>query len=205
MSEEFAIVVEGLESIKELEDLGGKVRYRAAQAINKAARDGRSMIAVDIRDEINVPADYLNPSQGRLIVSQQATADSLEARIRARSKPTSLARFVVGNPQVGKEGVTVQVNKRPISLKRAFLIKLRSGAGYDSGTQFNRGLAIRLRPGDTIRNKRHLVKLKGNLYLLYGPSVQQVFLNNEGTGVAADDADPIASKMETEFLRLMDR
>ena len=69
----------------------------------------------------------------------------------------------------------------------------------DLDTKSNLGLAIRLRPGESINNKRAVVRLQGNLALLFGPSVSQVF-----AGVANDEAPGIAEKLEQEFLRLMD-
>ena len=87
-------------------------------------------------------------------------------------------------------------------MKRAFLIKLNKGGGQ-TDTQFNAGLAIRLRPGEKIQNKVRQVQLSKNLYLLYGPSVQQVFLDNQGSGVAEDMKGEVLDQLEREFLKLL--
>jgi hypothetical protein len=88
-------------------------------------------------------------------------------------------------------------------MKRAFLIKLR--AGTDSiETRFNQGLAIRLKPGETLQNKKNVVQLKNGLYVLYGPSVSQVFLDNEGDGVAKDIEPSVLDELEDQFLRLLE-
>jgi hypothetical protein len=52
-------------------------------------------------------------------------------------------------------------------------------------------------------NKFQQVQISKGLYLLYGPSIQQVFLNNAGKGVAKDISDPSADALEREFIRLM--
>ena len=198
---QFAVMVEGVESLREIRDLGPRIKTAAAQAINKVARDQRAEAARRITDQVNLPKSYVSPAGGRLVVSQQAQKESLEARITARGRPTSLARFSRGTP--GKAGVTVEVKPGQASfMRRAFLIRLPQGSTL-TDSRFNLGLAIRLRPGERLQNKVRQVKLDKGLYLLYGPSVQQVFLNNEGKGVAADLADPTADYLEAEFTRLL--
>lgn len=198
---QFAVMVEGVESLREIRDLGPRIKTAAAQAINKVARDQRAEAARRITDQVNLPKSYVSPAGGRLVVSQQAQKESLEARITARGRPTSLARFSRGTP--GKAGVTVEVKPGQTSfMRRAFLIRLPQGSTL-TDSRFNLGLAIRLRPGERLQNKARQVKLDKGLYLLYGPSVQQVFLNNEGKGVAADLADPTADYLEAEFTRLL--
>jgi hypothetical protein len=76
----------------------------------------------------------------------------------------------------------------------AFLMRLRAGAG--TADNYNIGLAIRLAPGERIRNKRVMTQVGHNLYLLYGPSVDQVFRT-----VADDNAPEIATMVRDEFYR----
>lgn len=198
----YAVVVEGLETLKNFGQLKGRVRLAAVQAVNKGARDGRSLGARRIASQIEFPAGYLDPSKGRLVVAQKANRARPEAVIRARSRPTSLARFVTSRQ---RRGVTVSVKSgRARFLRRAFLVRLRQGSGLTE-TQFNMGLAIRLRPGEKLSNKIKQVQLGKGLVLLYGPSVQQVFLDNAGEGVAKDISPEILDKMEREFFRLLDR
>lgn len=199
----FAVVVEGLETVRDFGDTKGKIARAAAQAINRTARDQRVRAARLIQAQVNLPARYVSPAEGRLAVSRQASAGKLEAAITARGRPTSLARFVQGSPGFNKAGLTVEVRPGQASfMKRAFLIKLNSGSGR-TDTQFNAGLAIRLKPGERIKNKIRQVQLSKNLYLLYGPSVQQVFLDNQGDGVAEDISGETLAKLEREFLRLL--
>lgn len=198
---QFVVAVEGIETLREIRELGPKIKFAAVQAINKVARDQRAEAARRITDQINVPKSYVSPAGGRLVVSQQAQRTSLEARITARGRPTSLARFSRGTP--GRAGVTVEVKPGQSSfMRRAFLIRLPQGSAL-TDTRFNLGLAIRLRPGERLQNKVRQVKLDNGLYLLYGPSVQQVFLDNQGRGVADDLAEPTADYLEAEFSRLL--
>ena len=198
---QFAVMVEGVETLRDIKELAPRVKFAAAQAINKVARDQRAEAARRITDQINIPKSYVSPSGGRLVVSQQAQRTSLEARITARGRPTSLARFSKGSP--GKAGVTVEVKPGQTSyMRRAFLIRLPQGSTL-TDSRFNLGLAIRLRPGERLDNKVRQVKLDKGLYLLYGPSVQQVFLDNSGKGVADDLAKPTADYLEAEFARLL--
>ena len=60
------------------------------------------------------------------------------------------------------------------------------------------GLAIRLKPGETLDNKTQAatVKLGPNVYLLYGPSVEQVFAN-----VAEARVPEITNQVSNQFFR----
>ncbi|MGI9502803.1 MAG: phage tail protein [Geminicoccaceae bacterium] len=199
---DFGVVIEGLDTIRDFHKLGGDVRRASVQAINKVARDARAEAAREITKQLNLPKSFVSPSQGRLAVRQKANRSNPEAIITAKNRPTSLARFVVGKPRAGA-GVTVSVKPGQSSfLRRAFLIKLRSGSSQ-TDTRFNQGLAVRLGPGERLRNKLKQIKIAKGLYLLFGPSVQQAFLDNQGDGVANDLAGPTAKKLEAEFLRLL--
>jgi hypothetical protein len=203
MAGNYAVIVEGLRELREVEHLRDEILFNAVRAINRTADTGRTQAARQILQQINFPASYLNPAQKRLWVSRRAQRGTLEARITARARPTSLARFVSGNA-AGGQGLRVEVKPGSTRfLRRAFLVKLRAGsAGID--TKFNMGLAVRLQPGDDLRNKKSVVKMARGLYLLYGPSVDQVFLDNSGDGVASDIAPDLADKLAEEFLRLME-
>lgn len=171
------------------------------RALNRTARDARADAARRIGEQIAIPRRQLGPGAGRLTITRRATPGSLRAVITARSRPTSLARFV-RNPTT-RRGATLSVQVRPgqtRQLRRAFLIRLRRGTAL-TDTQHNLGLAIRLRPGERISNKIQQIQISQGLYLLYGPSIQQVFLDNELQGVANDIARPTVIKLEAEFLR----
>ena len=202
----YAVVVEGLEDLASFEkDFSAEnIRFNAVRAINGMAERARREGKARILEQVNFPASYLNPAGKRFMVSRKATGNNLEAAVAARFRPTSLARFVTGTMTPNKPGVTVEVHPgKSRFMKRAFVIKLPAGsAGLDTKSNF--GLAVRLKKGDTLRNKRNVVRMARGLYLLYGPSVQQVFLDNQGEGVAADLQPEIRDRLADEFLRLMD-
>lgn len=190
-------------------DLEGLTRYferapeiatqAARLAINQVAqRGGLKLLRERMLREVAFPMGYLNDS--RLVV-RKAYSDNLEAVITARQRPTSLARFARGSPPVAgnrRQGVTVTVKPgEPRFMKSAFLMRLRAGATVGDNN-FNIGLAIRLKPGERIlnKNKQNTVQLSHNLYLLYGPSGDQVFRT-----VADDTAPEVASMVKDEFFR----
>lgn len=76
-------------------------------------------------------------------------------------------------------------------MDRAFLVRLR---GAPDG--FNTGLAVRLRPGESLRASRAARRLDNNVYLLYGPSVDQIFRS-----VAVEQSEPVLLDLEIEFRR----
>jgi hypothetical protein len=200
---DFAVFAEGLTELQDFAELKRDIRLAATRAINKIARDKRSRAARLIRDQVNFPAAYVAPGQKRLYVSKQANRSDLEARITARGRATSLARFTDGG-QVGHAGVYVQVAPgKSRFMKRAFLMRLPQGSTL-TDTIFNLGLAIRLRPGEVLQNKVSARKVASGLYLLYGPSVDQVFRSNDGSGVANDMVPEIERDLSAEFLRLLD-
>lgn len=203
MSEAFAVVAEGLENIAQLTaDMKADVEMSAVQSINKTAERMRAAAAAEIRRQVNFPADYVAPRAGRLAVTMKATRGKLEARITARGRVTSLARFVLNSPGRGQAVELAVVPGRTVTLKRAFLMRLRAGTA-DLDTRSNQGLAVRLKPNDVLRNKLRTVQMSNGLYLLYGPSVAQVFINNAGGGVAEQLSPQALAFMESEFLRLL--
>jgi hypothetical protein len=162
-------------------------------AINQVVeRDGLAMLKRDMRDQVDFPAGYLEGD--RLRVVRRAGKGSLEAIVRGRDRATSLARFARGqNPgNTRGRGVRVAVRRgQSKTLKSAFMVNLRNG---------NTGLAVRLKSGQSLNNSQGAVKLANNVYLLYGPSVDQVF-----KGVAEDRSGDIANMVTKQFFRQFDR
>ena len=192
------VVASGLEDLARFYELAPQVTKTAARiAINQTAeRKGIVALRAAMEEEIAFPKGYLTDRK-RLGVTQRATQNNLEAKVTARQRPTSLARFASGNALVGGAGLSVRVNpNRRRSLSRAFLVRLRADEGEVSDGAFNLGLAVRLARGETITNKKQMVHFGGGLYLLYGPSVDQVFRS-----VAAEKAPMIADMVTDEFLR----
>lgn len=176
-----------------------------AMAINTTAKHARAVAARDIRDQVNLPARYVSEGDKRLYVAQYATETRGEAVVRAAGRPTSLARYAK-RPSTAQRGAGALVEVAPGRarlMKKAFFIRLPQGSQMTE-TQFNLGLAIRLKPGEALMNKVQAVRMASGLYLLYGPSVDQVFRANDGGGVASDRAPYLAQRLENEFLRLLD-
>lgn len=199
MTDDYVVAIEGFEATRPLDSLPAEIITAAVRAVNRTSDRARTAAARKILEQVAFPPSYLNPGQGRLVVSKKASSDNLEAIVSARTRPTMLARFVTSGT-VGKAGVSVQVAPGFAKfMKRAFLIRLPAGRGGDTETKGNLGLAIRLRPGETIHNKRVVRQIKGNLYLLYGVSVDQAF-SSVREDIGPDTEDFLAK----EFTRLMD-
>lgn len=192
---DFGVFLEGFEIKDDLEETANKLRTAAYRAINAGAKRGRTLAVREMTDQVNFPAGYFRGEKSRLTVSKRASSASLEAVISGRDRPTSLARFVTsGAPR--RQGVTVSVARgKSTTLERAFLMPLRSGMELMN----NMGLAIRLPKGTKPRAAYRPVKLAEGLWLLYGPSVDQVFKSVRG-----DIAPDVSTYLETEFLRLLD-
>ncbi len=198
----FSVHINGIGNLDFINQFDKRMDRNMARAVNKAARDGRALAARLIRNEVNFPFRFTGQANGRLAIVRQATAAQPTAVIRAKSRVVSLARFTKGKPRPGN---SVQIEVAPGKARfarRLFLIKLPAGkASID--TKYNLGLAIRLQKGETLKNKRSVRNVMRNLYLLYGPSVDQIFLREDG-GIAIEIAPEIQYNMRKEFFRLME-
>lgn len=193
----------GLREFDELiRQLGGAVEPSAASAINDTAVFARKLGSQEIRRLINFKAGYIDG--GRLTITKRATARNLEAAITGRDRPTSLARFAQGQPTFGKQRTPprVRVSARGGSqtMRRAFFIRLRRGNSVITAENANVGLAIRLAEGERVDNKNTMGPLGGNLYLLYGPSVGQVYRT-----VAEKSADQVGDALAERFSHYLRR
>jgi hypothetical protein len=172
-------------------------------AINDTVkRKGMALIRTNMMDQINFQKSYLTGD--RLGIQRLATDNNPEAIIRARDRATSLARFASGAPSSTLGGgVTVRVKKgRTTFIKRGWLVRLNKGASLDED-HYNIGLAVRLGAGETITNKKTTHRswlIKGQVALLYGPSVAQVF-----DDVRVEVMQPIGNLVEAEFFRQLAR
>lgn len=198
MTRPYVVAIEGLdETISSLGELPPNIVRATRMAINTTTRKSRALASRRIRDQVAFTAGYLSDRNGRLSVTKFATDGSLESRIRGQFRPTSLARFATGS---SRRGVRVRVNPGSSKLiARAFFMRLRAG-NADIETRSNQGLAIRLKPGERITNKRNMIQVSSNLYLLYGPSVDQVFAD-----VAEEITPETTDMLEAEFLRQLNR
>lgn len=190
---EFA-AIEGL--VDHIEAFPRASREAARIALNDVAEgDGLAILRAAVEKQVAFPAGYLNDE--RLGITKPARDSDLSVVITGRQRATSLARFAQGQTvsSTHRAGVTVMV--KPGSARRlakAWLVNLKRG-NADGG---NIGLAVRLKPGDTLRNKRETsgISLDTNVHLLYGPSVDQVFRD-----VALDETPAILALVEREYYR----
>ena len=163
-------------------------RRAASMAINQVAdRKGVRRSRALMLQQTAFPAGYLNDPD-RFGLKKHAKPEDLEAIVFGRTRPTSLARFAKWGA-TAQGGATVTVNPgSPRKISRAFRVNLANG---------NTGLAIRLRPGETVLNRKYPAKvLSSGIALLYGPSVDQVFRD-----VRHEVTPEVAADLRTEFLR----
>lgn len=195
MTEVYAVAIEGLSGLAEIEKLPANIIKAARLAVNATTRRAHAASARSMEQQINFPRGYLTGKDGRLTISKFASGSDLEGRVRGRDRPTSLARFVRGPlplPQKGKPrpaGVTVEV--KPGLAKRmpgAFAIRLKNG---------NIGLAVRTKDGKP--PSRGAKQIDTGLFLLYGPSVDQVFVKTRE--MIKDNQEAF---MQREFERLLE-
>lgn len=189
MSSRTGVKIEGIRDFERyMQRQPEKATKAAAIAINDTARDVYAKARKQIISEIRLPASYLDgkdAGQPRLRVARFANETNLSAVIIGRQRATSLARFgaqqMFGPSKKGgrkKAGVSVKVKNQRKEIPKAFLLNLKRGTSEDG----NVGLAIRLPAGERIKNKYIQARPLGgggnrtdDVYLLYGPSVQQMF------------------------------
>lgn len=207
MSDTYVVAMEGIGATTTLDTMKESSLRAAMRAVNyaagKAQTRGRKKVAAQVKQ---LPYSYLAGMDGsgkpRLGITKKASMDDLEAVITGRHRPTSLARAVTaGQPATrGKSATPVTLQVRPglaVRSKRMFLIRLPAGRTLTE-TKANMGLAIRLRPGETIEGKHTMVAASRGVYLLFGASVDQVYAS-----VASEDTADVSADLEREFLRLM--
>lgn len=197
------VTFRGLDDVRKMvAGIPETVDRASAFAINEAARYGQAESSRRIREQVAFKASYVGSAEdpgARLRVAKRARAGDLEAVIAGRTRPTSLAQFQTG-AKLGKGGyvrVKVSATKGARTIPGAFPMKLRRGGVYDPGS-VNQGIAVRLKDGKLPAglNKKQMVQVDGSLYLLYGPSVDQVFRD-----VRYDVQEPVADVLESSFLR----
>lgn len=174
-------------------------RKSAQIAVNDTTRGSMTPLKRKMSQQVAFPPGYLN--EDRFGIRKFATEADLSATITARHRPTSLARFARGQNEgtaARRGGIKVRVNSGGAKfLRGAFFVNLRRG--NDTADGFNLGLAVRLKPGEALRGRRkgtQGVQLADNLYLLYGPSVDQVFRD-----VSTEESPEIAERLQRNFLR----
>ena len=208
---EVLIAIEGLDTLKFIPEMTENVEQALTMSLNTASAKSRTIMDRKIREQIAFPASYLRPSSGRLIVTKKATANSLSTEITGRGRATSLARFskqkplADGNRRHRGGSVNVQVKKGGSrkAIQRAFLIRLQAGT---DGPLSNVGLAVRTDGAPPVGAYRPK-QIGKNLWLLYGPSVDQALISATGSrkGVVEEMTPEMLDFLNDEFNRQLDR
>lgn len=193
MADVYAVAIEGLANLDAIDNISTRILKAARLAVNATTRRAQTASAKSMEQQVKFPRGYLTGSGGRLTIAKFASDTSLEASIVGRDRPTSLARFVVGGARAPGQGtprgggLTVEV--KPGLARRmpgAFIMKLKNN---------NLGLAVRSKQPPSMGAKL----IGSNLYLLYGPSVDQVF-NKTREQIAGS----MEAFMDREFNRLLE-
>ncbi len=200
------VAIEAKLAISYIGEMPDNVKSALIGALNRTADRTRTRADRKIREEVAFPASYLRPSEGRLVVSQKARAESLQAVVTGRGRPTSLARFAVGSkPRSGGKLGSVSVTVKPgqkADINRAWIISLPGAP--DSK---NLGLAVRTEGGPPrgAYAPKQLKAFGPNVWLLYGPSVDQVLFSARNNGGVVEEITPdVIADLEAEFGRLID-
>lgn len=179
-------------------------RRAVKDTVNAGTKFAFAESSREMRKQVNLPQSYIGSAAAgnRLKIARYATEEVPVGVISARKRPVSLARFALDKMLARRGGVSVVV--KPGSARRmasAFIIKLRAGKSV-AEDQFNLGLAMRIKPGESIRNKRAkpFSTRDPTLFLLYGPSVDQVFQT-----VRAQVVPKVEDFLGLEYLRQFDR
>lgn len=190
---EFTLKIEGFDKALALygNDFEKELTESARIAINATARWALKKARDDMNGNVNFPSGYLN--EDRLRVSRFASNETLEAAIFARFEPTSLARFAVDSGSKNGIMVNVKRGKAPVRIKKGFLWGLKKGSVRTGNT----GLVIRSegKPNGAYKPKE-VGDRWPNLWLVYGPSVYQVFRNS-----MSKFQPEVQDKLELEFDR----
>jgi len=200
----YIVAVEGLSDLRGLDEIPRSVERAALRAVNGTLDWATARSRRLVRDQVAFPASYLtgkdSSGRQRLGITKKARGGDLEGVITGRQRPTMLARFATSGSVGGRNGVRVEVAPGFAKfMRRAFLIRLPAGSG-NVETKSNLGLAIRLKAGERIANKLRMVQMgRGGPYLLFGPSIDQVF-----AGVAGDISGDTGDYLSREFSRLLE-
>lgn len=198
----YFIETKGLDAFDSLlRSLGDAVVPSAASAINDTAAFARTLGSKKIRQRFNFKAGYL---QGKLGVTRRASTGELEAVVTGQDRPTSLARFAQGSPRFGKQRTPPRVRVTTAGgtqeIRNGFFMRLRRGSSAVTAENSNVGIAVRLAEGERVRNKNQMVPIGGNLYLLYGPSVGQIYRTE-----AEKTVDQVSEHLAQRFAHYVER
>lgn len=200
------IQLRGLETVeKYFVTLPDRTNKALKLAVNDAALYGARLGKKQIMAEVNRSSAYLgNPKNvnSKLARIKTASVNDLESIVQANHRLASLAGFSNSPVSFGrpKSAIKVKVGKGGAKeVKRGFFIRLKKGDVLTEDN-YNLGIAIRLKPGEKVGNKKVSKAKDSRIAVLYGPSVEQMF-----NRITPEIADDVLAFAEREFLRQFDR
>lgn len=196
---EYAVFIQGLsDAMEDVSQLPERVKMAAHRAVNYATRRAKTQSNRLMREQIAWTASYVDNK----LKMKLAEGDELEATISSEFRPTSLARFAMGakTPWTYAKRLHVGAARYADTNGKMLFVPLRAGKSAITEDNYNLGLAVRLKDGDTIKGKYKVTPISKGLYLLYGPSSAQVFYT-----VAEDVMPDVSGWLDQEFTRQMER
>jgi len=198
--------------IERMQKMPDIVTKASVMAVNEGARFGRAAALREMNSQVMLGKKYLGDNL--LIKKAQGNVGEIRAVVTGIQRPVSLARYAASSARAAflgskKQPKNMRIRVRTSStgrvMPKAFFVRLRSGREF-SETHFNVGLAIRLKPGQQVQG-RHIsgkpmakTGSSASVYLLYGPSVDQVFRT-----VREDVSPEIVQRVRNEFGRQFKR
>lgn len=196
-----AVILIEFDQLSFVKEMTANVEVALTRALNRTADRSRTTAARAAREQVAFPASYVSPSNKRLWVKTRARRGAFTTLIEGRGRATSLARFTKQKPLTGgarHRGGKINVTVKPgrvRSIGRAFLIRLKND---------NIGLAVRTsgeKPAHAYKPKL----IGKNLWLLYGPSVDQALSAASTEKGIFDEMTPETLDMlEDEFNRQLE-
>lgn len=193
-----AVIVVEFDQLSFVKEMTNSVELALTRALNRTADRSRTRAARAAREQVAFPASYVSPSSKRLWVKTRARKGFYQTLIEGRGNPTSLARFTKQKPgqrsRAGGVTVTVKPGQRK-TISRAFLMRLRND---------NIGLAVRT-DGAAPKGAYKPKAIGKNLWLLYGPSVDQALTSaSKESGIYEDMEPEMLDFLKEEFTRQLD-
>lgn len=196
-----AVIAIEFDQLSFVDEMTNTTELALVRALNTTAARDRTKFARAARDQVAFPASYVSPSSKRLWVKTKAKRNALETIIEGRGSATSLARFTKQKPLAGGQrhkGGKINVTVKPgqtRSIRRAFLMRLKNN---------NVGLAVRT-DGSVPQGAYKPRPLGKNLWLLYGPSVDQALrAASDGGGIYEEMTPESLDFLEKEFFRQLE-
>lgn len=196
-----AVIAIEFDQLSFVDEMTNTTELALVRALNTTATRDRTKFGRAARDQVAFPASYVSPSSKRLWVKTKAKRNALETVIEGRGAATSLARFTKQKPLSGGQrhkGGKINVTVKPgqtRSIRRAFLMRLKNN---------NVGLAVRT-DGSLPQGAYKPRPLGKNLWLLYGPSVDQALrAASDGGGIYEEMTPESLDFLEKEFFRQLE-